>query len=354
MPQYKDEERKTWYCKFSYLDWTGKRRQKLKRGFQTKREAAAWERSFLEHQQGSPDMTFQTLTDLYLEDIRPRIKEASLYTKNCIIKRWLLPYFGEMKISSITPATVRKWQTTLTKPEKGKAPTRRHMYNIESQFVSIMGFAVKYYGLPENPHLAAGYIGTTKGRKMRYWTKEEFDRFLAAVTEPTFHMLFETLFYTGMRIGELLALTPEDINFDKGFISVSKTFTVKNKGSKVTAPKTENSYRQITIPQFLQDKLKNYLGRIYSLEAKDRIFDVNPQLVRCRLISYSKAAGMDPIRIHELRHSHVSMLIDLGFTPHLIAERIGDTVDMVNNVYGHLYPSRHNEVADRLQQLVSK
>ena len=69
---------------------------------------------------------------------------------------------------------------------------------------------------------------------------------------------------------------------------------------------------------------------------------------------YSKVAGVKRIRTHDIRHSHVSLLIELGFSPLLIAERIGDSVDMVNNIYGHLYPNKHNEVADKLQQLVSK
>lgn len=63
------------------------------------------------------------------------------------------------------------------------------------------------------------------------------------------------------------------------------------------------------------------------------------------------ATGLSRIRIHDLRHSHVSLLIDLGFSPYLVAERIGDTVDMVQKIYGHLYPNRHQEVADRLQAL---
>lgn len=69
----------------------------------------------------------------------------------------------------------------------------------------------------------------------------------------------------------------------------------------------------------------------------------------------STAANIPIIRIHDLRHSHVSLLINMGFSPHLIAERIGDTVQMVNNTYGHLYPNKHSEVADRLNEiLVSK
>ena len=66
----------------------------------------------------------------------------------------------------------------------------------------------------------------------------------------------------------------------------------------------------------------------------------------------SEKAGVPLIRIHDLRHSHVSLLIDMGFTPILIAERIGDTVQMVNNTYGHLYPNRHEEVAEKLNNLI--
>lgn len=353
MPVFKDEKRKTYYVKVYYTDWTGQRRQKLKRGFEKSREAKAWEREFLDKQQGTPDMAFKALVDLYMEDIKGRNKESSIRTKTSLIKTCLLPVFGEMPINSITPADVRKWQSQLSKGTQKEVLTSTHIRNIERQFSSIMNFAVKYYNLPVNPHKITGCVGKPAKRKMQYWTKEEFNLFLAAATDPMTHTAIETLFYTGVRVGELLALTKDDIDFESCIISITKTYSHHNKDKQITPPKTANSYRTITIPQFLRDHLKEYMERFYSIDPGDRLFHFYPEWLRYQMVSICKSSGVKFIRIHDIRHSHVSMLIDLGFSPHLIAERIGDTVDMVNNVYGHLYPNRHIEVAEKLQEIVS-
>lgn len=351
MPTYYDESKKTYFCKFYYVDWTGQRKQKLKRGFPRSKDAKAWEREFLQKQQGSPDMTFQALVDLYMEDIGPRNKESTIYVKNALIKAWLLPTFKDKPINEISSAEVRKWQSELLKERDGKKLSKTHIVNIEKTFSAVMNFAVKYYKLPFNPQKGLSF--SPEKKKILFWTKEEFTTFHIAVTDPIAHMAFEVLFYTGMRVGELLALSKKDIDFENNIISITKTYSPKNKGEQITSPKTPNSYRTITIPKFLCEHLQEYIQRFYDLDPSARLFPVLPDWLRRRLTKGCNVSGVKAIRIHDIRHSHVSMLIDLGFSPHLIAERIGDTVDMVNNVYGHLYPNRHTEVADKLQEIVS-
>ena len=106
MPTYFDETQKTYYCKFYYTDWTGQRRQKLKRGFPRQRDAKDWERNFLQMQQGTPDMTFQALYDLYLEDIMHRLKQSTIRNKRAPYERYIVPYFKEKHINEITPADI--------------------------------------------------------------------------------------------------------------------------------------------------------------------------------------------------------------------------------------------------------
>lgn len=350
MPQYKDEARKTWLCKFQYTDWTGQKRSKLKRGFATKKEAAAWERDFLSKQQGSPDMTFQALYDLYMEDISHRLKDSTVNNKRYIYKNHILPYFKDRPINQIGPADVRKWQNEILKLGKAETYQRR----IHDQLNTILNFAVRYYRLPQNPCKVVGAIGKSQARRMDFWTFEEFSVFIACVDELSRRMAFKTLFYTGLRCGELLALTFGDIDLEANTINVSKTYR-RVKGHDVfTTPKTSGSVRKVTIPPFLADELKDYMGRFYVHGQVERIFP----LTRCKMETAMKngcmISGIKRIRIHDIRHSHVSLLIDMGFSAHLVAERIGDSVEMVNKIYGHLYPNRHAEVADRLQKLVSK
>lgn len=99
MPAYKDKKTDTWYCKFYYIDWTGTRRQKMKRGFKLQREANEWERNFLEKQSGSPDKTFKALYDLYSEDIRSRLKESTVEVKRRYINHRILLYFKNKPIN---------------------------------------------------------------------------------------------------------------------------------------------------------------------------------------------------------------------------------------------------------------
>ncbi|MCI6140429.1 MULTISPECIES: site-specific integrase [Clostridium] len=350
MPSYYDEKQKTWYCKFYYTDWTGQRKQKLKRGFTRQRDAKDWERNFLERQQGSPDMTFQALYDLYMEDIAHRLKYSTIRNKKGACGRHIVPYFKEKPINEITPADIRQWQSKiLSSPLKDTY--QRQIYN---QLNAVLNFAVRYYGLFRNPCSIAGPIGKARASRMDFWTLDEFNRFIGQIKSPHLYAAFMTLYYTGMRCGELFALNLEDVDLNTGAIHISKTYHRVNRQDVITTPKTENSVRNITIPQFLTDCLSDYAGRIYGMEPGNRLFQTTQSKLITAMRKYSTLAGIKRIRIHDIRHSHVSLLIDMGFSPLLIAERIGDTVDMVNNIYGHLYPNRHNEVADKLQQLVSK
>lgn len=350
MPTYFDETQKTYYCKFYYTDWTGQRRQKLKRGFPRQRDAKDWERNFLQMQQGTPDMTFQALYDLYLEDIMHRLKQSTIRNKRAPYERYIVPYFKEKHINEITPADIRQWQSKILS-SKLKDTYQRQIYN---QLNAILNFAVRYYGLTRNPCSIAGPIGKARANRMDFWTLNEFNLFINQIKNPHLYVAFMTLYYTGMRCGEMFALNLEDVSLTDGIIHISKTYHRINRQDIITSPKTANSIRDITIPPFLVDCLSDYAGRLYEIEQGERLFKTTQSKLITAMGKYSSAAGIRRIRIHDLRHSHVSLLIDLGFSPLLIAERIGDTVDMVNNIYGHLYPNRHSEVADKLQQLVSR
>lgn len=157
-----------------------------------------------------------------------------------------------------------------------------------------------------------------------------------------------------MRYGELLALNMGDINLQNGAITITKTFHRIKKRDVITSPKTEDSKRIVTAPPFLVELIKQYIEKNYDMQPEERLFPVT----RSKIVTSMKHACEDSkvkiIRIHDIRHSHVSLLIEMGFSPLLIAERIGDSVEMVNKTYGHLYPNKHNEVVDKLQLLVSK
>ncbi|MEW4415134.1 site-specific integrase [Clostridium sp. AN503] len=350
MPVYQDETTKTWYVKCYYTDWTGARKQKMKRGFTRQRDAKAWERVFLEQLQGDPDMTFRSLYELYLTDIRQRLKASTVTGRISRCEHNILPYFENKQINRITPADVRKWQGEIL--SKNFKPTYQKTLN--EQLDMIFNFATKYYGLRKNPCDMTGTIGRSKSGRMDFWTKDEFQRFIECVPDPQCNLAFQILFYTGLRCGELLALVPGDINLDSETLTVTKTFRREHGTDVITSPKTENSIRTVTLPPSLVEQLRQYIAQIYDIAAWGRLFPFTRSKLRIAMEKGCTKSGVKKIRIHDIRHSHVSLLIDMGFQPLLIAERIGDTVEMVNDIYGHLYPNKHRDLAAALDSIVSK
>lgn len=348
MPVYKDEKTDTWYCKFYYEDYTGAKKQKFKRGFKLQREAKEWERSFLEKMQGTPDMTFKALYDLYIEDMSHRLRITSLEGKKNVFKNHILPYFQSKSVNAITPADVRTWQNEII----SKGYSDAYLDRMQNMLTTILNYAVKYYNLPVNPCDKAGHMGK-RTRSQKFWTVDEFNKVMDHVTDTTASTALQVLFYSGMRFGELIALNMGDFDFNANTINITKSLQHRAKlGDIVTPPKTDNGIRCISMPPAIMQTIKSYTDRIYGISDNDRVFTFTKSLISGNMKRGASASGLDTIRIHDLRHSHVSLLIEMGFSPHLIAERIGDTVQMVNNTYGHLYPTKHKEVADRLNELL--
>lgn len=345
MPSYKENGK--WFCKFYYEDWNGQRKQKKKSGFRTKREADAWEREFLELHTKNPDMSLSTLYALYQADIQPRLKERTVHNKTLTIEKWIIPYLGNMEITQITPLTVRKWHEMLLK--SGLKPSS--MRAINSQLSAMLNFAVKFYSLPNNPVRSAGSVGKASPKRLNFWTQNDFNTFISD-TNLEDKTLFSLLFYGGFRIGELLAITPSDVDFDSNTIRVSKTYARIKKKDIVTTPKTDNSVRDVLIPAKIMALLKEYMIKIYGLDGNTRIFCITNHVVGKKMKKIISETGVKTIRVHDLRHSHVSLLIEMGYSPYLIAERIGDTVDMVMKVYGHLYPNKHAEMVEKLNEII--
>ena len=113
MPAYKDKAKGTWYASFYFENWTGKKEKKMKRGFKTKREALEWERTFLQQQTADLDMTFESFVALYAADMKGRIKENTWGTKEHILYKKLVPYFGKRKMSEIGSKEVMAWQSEM-------------------------------------------------------------------------------------------------------------------------------------------------------------------------------------------------------------------------------------------------
>ena len=346
MKAEKDKKTGKWLIQYRYTDWQGKRRKSTKRGFATKREAEEWLRNFLITQKADFDMKFEDFWKMYCADMETRLREHTMRTKKYIVELKILPYFGDKRVNDITAADIRQWQNELIK--MGYSPT--YLKTINNQLSAIFNYAVRYYDLKSNPCVKAGSMGKSKAEEMDFWTGEEFRKFIDSVMNKRLsYMAFMTLYWTGMRLGELLALNPKDVDLEKRTISITKSYQRLGKKDVITPPKTPKSKRVITIPEFLAADIKDYMDSLYDLQENDRLFPITKYYLEHEMQREIKESGVKRIRVHDLRHSHASMLIELGFSPLEIANRLGhEKVETTLNTYAHLYPNKQTKLAERL------
>lgn len=352
MPIYKDEKTGTWRVVYRHTDWTGQIKQTQRRGFRTRREAQAWEHEQFRKASADPEMTFASFVEKYTDDMESRLKENTWAHKEPIIRQKLLPYFGSSKINRITPQQIISWQNTLTnyRDENGKGYSPLYLKTINNQLNAIFNHAERYYNLKDNPCKKVDSMGKKKGREMLFWTKEEYLRFADAIRpKPFYYHAFELLYWCGIREGELLALTPADFDFEKGTLSINKSFQRLKGRDVITSPKTEKSIRIIQLPGFLGQEMAAYLDSHPEISPEDRIFSISKCGLYRTMVSGSKAAGVKKIRIHDLRHSHVSLLIEMGFSAIAIADRVGHESIRITYDYAHLFPSVQNDIASKLE-----
>ena len=354
MAAFKNEDNGTWYTMFRYTDWKGERKQKCKRGFPTKREALDWEQEFLRQKRADVDMTFESFVTLYEKDIKPRLKENTWLTKESIIQKKILPYFGQRKLSEITAKDVIAWQNEIRsqKDKNGRLLSSTYLKTIHNQLSAIFNHAVRYYDLRINPAAKAGNMGTEERKEMLFWTKDEYQRFSDAMMDkPISYYAFEMLYWCGIREGELLALTSADFDFDKETVSINKSYQRLKGRDVVTTPKTKKSNRIIKLPQFLSVEMQEYLKMLYGAKPDDRIFPITKHYLKHEMERGCKATGVKRIRIHDSRHSHVSLLIDMGFTALAIADRVGHESIDITYKYAHLFPTTQTEMAEKLSSI---
>lgn len=302
MKAEKDKKTGKWLIQYRYTDWQGKRRKSTKRGFATKREAEEWLRNFLITQKADFDMKFADFWKMYCADMETRLREHTMRTKKYIVELKILPYFGNKRVNDITAADIRQWQNELIK--MGYSPT--YLKTINNQLSAIFNYAVRYYDLKSNPCAKAGSMGKSKAEEMDFWTGEEFRKFIDSVMNKRLsYMAFMILYWTGMRLGELLALNPKDVDLEKRTISITKSYQRLGKKDVITPPKTSKSKRVITIPEFLAADIKDYMDSLYDLQEDDRLFPITKYYLEHEMQRGIKESGVKRIRVHDLRHPYV-------------------------------------------------
>lgn len=349
MPAYKDEQTGKWMARFYYTDFQGVTKQKKKRGFDKKKDAKEFEDDFLARLQGAANMSLKLLWDNYQDDKEFEIKETTWAIKRQIVELKILPYLGELSITQIDERVIRKWQNQMQSlsSKSGKPYSQTYLKRINNELSAIINHAVKFYKLPYNPLHVTGSIGQKHADEKQHWTLEQFNYAMQFYSEwdgsryqrvdvQSYKLVFNILFFTGIRLDELLALTGNDFKYGK--LSITKSYARLKKRDIISTPKTKSSIRTISVPTHVTEMLDEYIKTIYDYNPNDRLF---PQITKSNISKQlkfiSEKAELPRIRTHDLRHSHASLLIKEGVKSKVIQKRLGHKdIQTTLNTYSHL------------------
>ena len=352
----------TYKCEGSYIDANGSQKRYHKRGFATADEAKEWERVFLlESTTGvSSNMTVNDLYIKFMDQKKLVIRERTFYQTDLSFKKHILPVLGNIKLSNLTLEKIEKYQHDLLTVNKqnGEVLKNSTLELIQKELKSLLAFAYEKSYI-KNMHILSfkKVINIDESKKeVDFWQPEEFYKFIEIVDDIVYITLFNVLYWCGLRIGEALALNWNDIDFNKKTIRINKSYS--DYKHRITNPKTQNSYRTVIMPDKCFDavsKLFEHDKQIIGFDNQKYIFHfekpLNQDTIKIRKDRWIAKAHVKRIRLHDLRHSHVSLLINLGFSAFDIAKRLGHSVDMVNNVYGHWFQNAQNKMVDKLNNM---
>jgi integrase len=290
----------------------------------------------------------------YLDDCKARLKITTYITRQRLIRNQIVPFFKETYVHDLRPIDVRKWQNTLLNQTPKLSPT--YIDSIFYLLKDILNYGVKFYDVAENVAIVTGKVRLRKTKRLDFWTEAEFKQFIKHIShQKRSYTAFYILFYTGLRIGELLALSLNDIDLDNHTITVNKTYKRLERTDLITTPKTSSSIRTVHLPTFLSDIIKTYVDSLDQYNHHERLFPLCNSTLQKVMKKYSKIAGVKVIRIHDLRHSHASHLIELDFSPKLIQQRLGHSKATTTlEIYAHLYPNKQKEVSKKLDETFQK
>ncbi len=351
MAVYKDKKTGKWTCFVRYIDWQGYKKAKKKEGFLTRREALEYEREFMLLKTKDVNMGFSNFVSTYLEDIKVRIKPTTYSIKEGIISVHILPYFGQRVLSEITSNDILKWQNELLakRDANGKGYSQTYLRTVQNQLNAIFNHACRFYGLHPNPCRKLIKMGKANGEEMLFWTLEEYKTFSEVMKKkPVSYYAFEILYWTGIRCGELLALTKSDFDLENQTVRINKNYQVVNGKELMLSPKSEKSNRIIDIPRFLCEEMDDYIQSLYGIDDDDRLFQVTKSYLHHELDRGAKESGVKRIRLHDIRHSNVALCIAMGYTPIQIGARLGHESVTITERYSHLYPSEQKKIANQM------
>lgn len=369
--KYSLVERKTRYngtvydVMFRIVTLDGIERQKKLSGFKTKTLAKQAYLDFVTEKcelvknnplkKHKPDKITPTVGELhrsYIASLRGQNKESSIYSKQSIYDNFIKDIFENKPITVLTKQELLLWQdaTWIRKnPKTGKTYSYNYLSKARGTFSAFLTWVEERYSYPNEMRKVRLPKRRAAPTKMQIWTREEFEQFISKVDDPKYHALFTILFFTGRRKNEVLALRPEKIDLEKKTILFDASITRKTLDSSIYRETTTKADKSAVIPicDIVANELKAYKGQAPYFFGGDRPL---PETSVTRYFQKKcEEAGVKIIRIHDLRHSFVSMLIHMGANYMVVADLISDTTEQVLKTYAHLYESDKLEIISKIK-----
>jgi len=370
MPVYQEKNKNklpksgySWYYRCYYTDMYGNRKQKQSKMYSRRTLAKDAEMDFLSKIRTTDEVdyniSFEYVYNEWLEYKKKTIKETVYYSLKKNLDKNVFKFFRNYKLHNIKSNIINEWHNFINNTNL----SLKYKNTIIGYLKEFFKYAEINYEFDKKitakiiPYKITSCEKKLKDSEWNYWTYEEFQTFIKSVDNNYYNLIFNFLYYTGLRIGELLALRWKNINLTNKTIKIEDNFTNKlGIGTyKIIEPKTKNSIRVVDLDDSLAALLtdyKNMQKNIYNFN-DEWFMSGNIRPTSCTSIArylkkYIQISKVKHITLHGFRHSHVSLLIDLGCDVRDVAKRIGDTVEIVESTYYHMFPKKKAELVNKL------
>ncbi len=368
MPSYKDPKTGLWYCQFSYEDWKGHRKHTCKRNFARKKDADAYERKFKDNTKDE-SITMNTLFDRYLASLKPKIalktiRQTTYDNKESYVNNYMREYFAEAPIENIDVDIVNSWLAALAERKriiKTPSSKRKEAQTVLSSSTikmarsilsQVFDYAMSKHLTKDNPvKLSERPPEVDNDIRAKIWTVEQYAKFYDVLKSDEHRLLYNILFWTGARIGEVLDLRPSDFKPYK--VSITKTWIERRNGECYSFPIPKNKYsiREIEIPRDLYLEVMAYIEAQYNLAPNDRIFEMSASAVRGHLDYWTKKLNLPKISPHIMRHSYASLLLKTTNDLMLVSTQLGHAnIITTGKTYTHPIPGDARSGVDKLEE----
>ena len=333
------------YDVFFYEDTPTGRKQKRLCGFKTKRDAEFAYSAYMANsiskaklEQNSSRIIYEDAWCVYFSSVSSTLKESTLYDFKHTAAAYSDIYFKERNLATLTKQDIIGYQDWLwaKKRPDGQYYSQKYLTKVYQQFTAFYRWCMVRYEVPDVLTGVPMPNRKTQKKEHQIWTKKEFEKFIDCVKFEKYNVLFTVLFYSGVRVGEAQALKISDYNGKELYVHATYTKkTIDGTPYKITETKNYKA-RRVPLPKYVCEMLDEWIAN--NPKNKFLFGEKNPPAlnpIRYSLDHAIEEAGVKRIRIHDLRHSYVSMLLSKGVTFPTVAAIIGDTLEQVIKTYAH-------------------